>query len=604
MPTDAVPTKVVSFPRRTDDRSLVLRLPDTRSPTSFQDIDLSPWRERPRLAVALRAYFENQLAALTPGSRVTQLELLDVFRDFLDRDGQPVRGLLDVFPAVVARYKVWLDEQRNRRPKGEEPSFWSESTKTLRYNALVSFLDFCWATPTLRSEMQPDMTYKRNPWPRSHLKTKHHEAMPKVDLDRVRTACIRDIQETKRRLEHGEAVRANDSIKAPPRDECSTKPYDDPDVRLRALMEWHNDLGPSHDRLKDKNPGLALSVLKSAGRGFEVASYLHLTARRLVPFVLLLAMDTAFNPETILNIDLSDIEREHPLWGKERWLLGGEKRRAARRQHRSFPSQATDDDTPVQILKTLQRFGAHARRKLPDGQKDRVFAFWQLLGEPFASFAGRTGYKTFTRALDEFRRDHGGEELPHFTLVTLRATMAEGVDKVTKDPKAKQLALGHERLSTTLGYYDSQAAKRRRREELAVSIDLRERYARANGAADLRDRTPGADEASAATAGFGCTMPRFSPIKGQRRGQPCNAYGACPTCELAYVDLNRPLAFRRLLQLRDRIIQARDEAYPARWLEVWLPRLAALEERWLPRFDEKIVERGMALDVQSIPRVE
>lgn len=603
MPTDVASGNVASVSCPVD-RSFIVCFPDPTTADQVQEIDLSPWRERPRLAVALRIYFETHMAGLTPLGRAGQLSSLNTFRDFVEEVFPSVTGLSNFTGFEVDCYKDWLDDQRHKRWKEGQPPFWTGNTKSIRFNALVTFLDFCWATPSLRAEMKPKLSFQRNPWPKSYRQTKHHQPISKVDLDKLRDACVRDMRETKRRLDLGAAIRADDTIAIPPEGYPSPKPYDDDKVRLRTLTERHWKRGPSHDRLKKLDPGLALSVLKSDGRGFEIASHLHLTARTLVPFVLLLAMDTAFNPDTILNIDLRDIEREHPLWGKERWMFGGEKGRAGRRQYRSFSSVAINDDSPVQILQTLERFGATARHEVQGPHTDRVFAFWQLRGKPFASFAGRTGYKTFKRAFDQFRRDHRDDGLPHFTLVTLRATMAEGIDRITDDPKAKQTLLGHRRLSTTLGYYDTKAAKRRRREALAVSVDLRERYARANGAADLRNRTPRADDPSAVTAGFGCTMPRFSPIKGQKKGQFCNAYGACPTCEQAYVDLNDALSYRRLLQLRDRIVEARSHAYSARWIEVWQPRLAALERRWLPRFPDDIAGRAMSLDVLPIPRVE
>ena len=85
----------------------------------------------------------------------------------------------------------------------------------------------------------------------------------------------------------------------------------------------------------------------------------------------------------------------------------------------------------------------------------------------------------------------------------------------------------------------------------------------------------------------------------------CSAYGACPGCALAHLNLQDGYALARVLQLKVKIEQAQTLLPAARWLTAWAPRLQRLIEYWLPRFqDETVIREAAQWDLDDLPELE
>ncbi|WP_204320867.1 hypothetical protein, partial [Enterobacter hormaechei] len=58
-----------------------------------------------------------------------------------------------------------------------------------------------------------------------------------------------------------------------------------------------------------------------------VAERLHFSPRALVPYVVLIDLETTFNAEGMLSLSWSEV-KDHPIFGSERWQIAVPKDRA------------------------------------------------------------------------------------------------------------------------------------------------------------------------------------------------------------------------------------------------------------------------------------
>ncbi|MBM6579925.1 hypothetical protein ILT44_07010 [Microvirga sp. BT689] len=592
------------------DQSLIVRLKNEPSRPGFHEIDLTAWLSRRPLALAVADYLASWGAHVVAGRREKVSEALRIFRTYLDfRDDMglsPVRGLGDISTEVINEYQAWLDQQRSKPSDREkEGSPWSPNTKAQRYNALREFMKHCYGSRAFKAQVHANLKFRRNPWPGRHLVVKSREALSALDLASIRKACIGELPEIIGKLKIGAEVAADQSILVPAKGTAEPGAFGELRVRLKTILARYGGRILQRDELARSDPGLARSMTAPYGLLSETGAHLHFTPRSLVPFAVLLAIDGSFNAQGLLTLRWSEIERDHPIYGKDRWRIGAQKRRAGRVHYRSFAAAVTAPESPVMLLKALEQYSTITRPLVPLEHRDRVFLFWHMRGEPFSGFEddrSAAGDQAWKGALQRFIEDH---RLPPFTLSQLRATGSDLVHQITGgDIKAQQVALGHASTTTTDRSYQSGPAKQRAREAMAQAMAWRERFITTGGRADTRGGglSPGMN--SAATPGFGCFEPSFSPIPGQVEGKLCSAYGACPGCPLAWVNAQDPKAFIRLQQLRQKIEEARTQVAPTRWLEVWKPQLAALDEVWLPAFAPGAAGAAAAITLPPIPPLE
>ncbi|TAU92520.1 hypothetical protein ELI37_36925 [Rhizobium leguminosarum] len=164
--------------------------------------------------------------------------------------------------------------------------------------------------------------------------------------------------------------------------------------------------------------------------------------------------------------------------------------------------------------------------------------------------------------------------------------------------------LGHETVATTMKSYQSATSVARRAEQLAHTQNVRVRRIKTAGKIETRGASLPLGQRLAATVGFYCLDPYDSPLSGQSKGELCSAFGLCPTCPLAQVNKSSAKDCARLIQVRDRLVDARKILDPARWKTRWAPVLNALEEIWLPAFSSTITKSASRLAMPPIPEIE
>lgn len=619
--TNGTPDEHFGVHRTSDD--LLLRFNDPSSPKGIHELSLASWLEFEDLGLAIADYMYEWGKTAGSGTRESRKQSLYEFRLYLKhtaavRRSQTIR-LRDLSSDLINGYVDWLDHPMSRMdPNENAPGPWSENTRNARWSAARLFIEWLVANPRYSHLLAGPLKLTENPWPGRHHKTREVSSLDESVLKAIRLACKSEIETLIKHLEYGESVILDPTIVVPPPGERSTTPFRNLETRIKAVHHLYPSGLPSRSVLQKANLGLSRALTPPYDTVDGVCRYLHFTPRSIVPIVLLLAMDSFFNPSTILTLDWSNIRKNHPIFGGSRWLLVGEKPRAKSRgktrrrsggadkgeQRHSIPALISDPFAAANLLRLLERHTEKIRPYLPLVFQTRVFVYWQIASHGFRSFYSNDGAssdRAWVHNLKLFIDDHN---LPSFVLKQMRQAGADIVFAITDgDLKAQQKALGHSSAATTYRHYQSTYAKAKRQESLAAGMQHLDRFVASEGKVDIR-RTGMTERKTAATPGFTCFEPEHSPQPGQQPGRLCSAYGSCPDCPLSSINPHNPRTYVRLAQLRIRFHEARVRLDPLRWAAVWQKQLLALDEVWLPKFSDNIIREAGSISLPPIPEIE
>jgi hypothetical protein len=448
------------------------------------------------------------------------------------------------------------------------------------------------------SQLDPHLKYWKRPWLNQTEQPEPRKTLTPQQVIQIEQACEREIDLIVTSIERGNRlIDANrDQIPSDPEDVSA---YEDLGVCLATIAYQYGGVIPKAHELRTQNRALG-KALKYYHKYRELESLLCGSPRAMVPFVVLLAHRTGFNPDTVLGLSWSQVRESNWFYGDERWdidpsgeedrvTIVGKKGRSLRAQVRSFPARVTTSTNPPVVLRKLKIVTSRLRPHAPAFFADRLFLFSRLQSQ----HRGVTGYGVgrdslacdicWTRHLKSFIREN---RLPAFTLMMLRRTSSDLVDEVTGgDIIAKQTILNHHDPNTTYTHYQSATARQRYNETLAGIQGERVRWVETGGRRDVR----GIGRLStrrAVTPGFECLDPFDSPQPNQEPGKLCDAYLACPRCPMAAVNRRDPDALSSLIQLEAALLGAQTQVTAYRWLEVLEPLLQIIRQDWLPLFPE------------------
>lgn len=354
------------------------------------------------------------------------------------------------------------------------------------------------------------------------------------------------------------------------------KDYGDLDVCLAALDMAYPHVIPGIQEITAYNRSLGRAV-QYIHRHQAVCSYFFPTARDLVPFVLLLAIATVFNPDTVLKLKWSNIDLESDRAGTPVVEIMGEKARATEDLPRLLdPEGAVSSQLSLKrLLHCLKNISSRIRPAASPKNKDFLFLCIQqrCKKEPTGlRSGGHGGSIIWWWALENFIKDNG---LPPFTLSQLRPTILSLVQFADGSLEAAQRVGNHKSPTTTWTHYTSSAVKKRYRERIGEIIMLRERWVETKGDIDPR-RLQTTQNKGAATPGFLCLDPLASPRPNQQRGKLCKDYGGCPGCPMAAPFPNDPVNVRYYSALEAAIYRSQMVMSTRTWFERWVPVLADL----------------------------
>jgi hypothetical protein len=408
--------------------------------------------------------------------------------------------------------------------------------------------------------------YPRNTHPGRHFQVTPHATLPSAELEQILYAAIVEINAIRARLDEGERLLAEGQILLAAGAGQSSREYRaSPALILAALVGLSPTVLPAHETLRASNPDLLNAIIESGGLS-QFARYRYASSRDLVPFVIALTIEGAYNPDTVLGLTWAGVRPKETL-GASLTTVEGPKARASN----GISGKDLDPAVVDPWFDLLRRLTSRLQDALPEHEKGRVFVFSpESKGTQAKAFGSKTSGASsdtpWQHGLKRFRKHH---DLPNFSLTNLRSTMLDLVGQREGSIAASQ-AGNHKNFQTTEGHYIGPGTRERERERLGFAVLQMERYLGTRGKIDprLSVRPNGMDQ-TAATPGFGCSDSYDSPIPGQRKGRFCRAFGRCPGCALVGADFEDPLAVAYWLALLDAMAAARDLLDPPQWLATW-----------------------------------
>lgn len=470
--------------------------------------------------------------------------------------------LEEVDGAVLAGFVAWL----NRRAEGTSNARLHPAVRRNAFAAVRTVLHGLQALPRFTEPARRALaSFPVNPWPQASRRSKPRERLRLDEVQAVLAAAEREVVDAIQMTAQTERMIA-DGHSLTPCVVSSRTPFRSINIALAKLstLELPVDLAT----VKAEDIHLFHAIPLHGGIG-GLTKYLYPTSRHLVPFVVLFALETAFNPDTVLETELKGIS-ESTLLGQPRLTIKGSKGRAAADPVVPIGSATAGVDLSA-VLGCLRSWTTRIRDKAPVWATDRVFLYVpEKTSKDVGTFILRDGQRSVSwgNSLKRFCRDN---RLPSFTLGQLRPSVLDEFQQRSGDIKATQFLARHKSAGTTWTSYTSDGTKQRLRERLGEVMLLAERWIETGGVIDPRDRVASRDP-GAATPGFLCFDPFDSPRPGQRRSKLCQAYGECPSCPLAAVRASDAVAVAWLIALRRRLAEQCPtmpaEVFSAKWSEV------------------------------------
>ena len=563
--------------------------------------DASHWLEEPKVVGAilwgLNAWSAGQQSN-TVNTRVIQLDL-GFWRYLAQVNPQGALGLQQLDTRWISAFVKWLD----RKDEAGIP-VWGANTKAGHLTAFRVVLKKLMRSEEWAGQLAPNLQVPSTIWKGVGRRANPREVLDDATVARLLIVCRDEVTKTSALL-HSAWAEMEAS-----KDQADTDDLPSSAAAWRATFVRRYPETVPHDAWLRLHDVQLRSAPKRLGMSFvELRRAIMPRARDLVPFVLLLALPTSFNPDSLRGLRQSHIDYPEEFGGR-RIRFRPPKGRAGRKQIRTFAMG--DSIGPEALVATVEAWTAHIRGAAPAPLKDMLFIFFSPWAEnaesgisPIGNFAGSSrtdSQKAWYTALRQFLDEY---DLPKFTLAQVRPTSLDLVHELTGgDLKAVQTAGNHRSPQVILDHYTSDAARLRNNEMLASAMQTRDRLVETQGKAADPRREPQEADRGCATPGFTCLDPFASPMPTEVEGRLCNAYGMCPTCPLACINLRSAYVGARLLQLRATVQAAQAELEARRWLGTWGPVGDRLDGYWLRLFDEDVLTEAGKLTLPPLPPLE
>ncbi len=419
-----------------------------------------------------------------------------------------------------------------------------------------------------------------------------------------------------------------------PRGRKESQSEDNLALAMAMLDKRYPGVIPDLEVIWADDPLLGATVKYAIGRTV-VTGYFFPSARDLVPLALSIAFATVFNPDTVLTLEWKNIDRnvdrisdgrlavqfdvtedvvdevalneseqadESPLT-----KITGKKPRALRSLVRLLDPEAngTDQVSLNLVLDLLIEMTARIRpHVIGDGEyADRVFLFVQkvMAKRPKGFGVGKASPshdQPWAYGLKSFITDNN---LPDFTLKTIRATLIDYVQLFNRgDLEAARAVGNHRSRVTTWTHYTSDLVKRLLQESTGETLLVRERWLTTTGTIDPRPFREWTNK-GCSTPGFYCLDPFDSPRPNQIRGKLCTAYGECPDCPLCAANPTNPHNVALYEALLRAIFRSVTTMTASMWQQRWAPPAAALDAL-LSRVLPKTMDRSRQIVIE-LPNV-
>jgi len=406
-----------------------------------------------------------------------------------------------------------------------------------------------------------------NPWDGISTKSTPVERMQMDDLRRVVSVCETEIKAIDKRM----SAFALDTL--------GGSDQGDFEKCLRLFSNRFDGVLPTRREISEAHPDL-FPLIRTSGWLSKMPEYLYAQPRDLVPFVLLIAISTVFNPDTVLSIDKGSVESNEHL-GNKFVKITGVKARATTDQVAVISDSSVSDLGISHVLSILEKLTKRLRSSVSsDEHKNLLFLYSPATrsGKKARGFLNRNrscGVGIWQHALKKFISDN---RLTDFNLRRIRPTLLDELWLRTGDVTAVKQFSQHRHVETLWKHYTSDGTRKRFKERIGETLLLQERWWKTGGTVDPRTsaRPPHMDK-GAAPPGFVCFDPYDSPRPGQLRNVLCSAYGECASCPNAAASASDPAAVALYIAMDLAILDSRVRIDPLAWAEKWASVIEDLE---------------------------
>ncbi|WP_143018422.1 hypothetical protein [Cupriavidus sp. YR651] len=498
----------------------------------------------------------------------------------------------DITDELLVEFRTWLTKQKRAIDgKPYHPKYVGRKLGALR-SILASLSTGKWVAIACS-------VAQRVPFGPQEI-TKHNTPIEVLSVDtlvNIIRSCENEVLAFKARWEQGEILLREGRVKI-----CAEDvDLKDLSVCLALLADKYPGVVPNVGDFKKEFPELGLRA-KKHGIG-KLTCYLYPSARDLIPFVILLAVVTVFNADTVRSLRWDHIDRDVDNAGSLAILIVGEKARANADPVRVLdPNPGGDGQLGLgELLEILEKVTARIRRFANEEDAEDLFLYvpetkTKRVATLMDKNIGQSGV-SWTNGLKNFIKD---SNLPHFALDQIRPTIIDLVQIFGGGLEEAKAIGDHSKIYTTWISYTSDGTKKKNRESIGIVTLLRERWFTTAGRIDPRKLLPWQDK-GAATPGFLCADPFDSPLSNQRGNILCNAYGECPGCPNAGALPLESLCVAHYFALQKSIFESRYQMSPETWVQRWEPQLIALNNL-LGAVPSEVVEDSKSFSV-TLPMV-
>ena len=329
--------------------------------------------------------------------------------------------------------------------------------------------------------------------------------------------------------------------------------------------------------------------LGSAGLSMYL-KYRELTLSTILPFYLLILIETGANPISLMEIKLDCIEH-HPN-DDAMVFLSWEKRRSSKEQ--SLPMLKKGKYSVKTLVDLISRATSHLRGMTDPA--DSMMLFVTRNG----SRVKRLSSQGLHNALHKFREEH---DFPYFTFSDIRKAIACLIDVNSTSIKTVSRFLNHKNSDTTKMYLKGKAHVRSKYNRVAeyqgLMIDAVSAY-----------KSEVQSDTYETVFGISCVDPLNSPVPSSIKGMPCVEFLSCATCPNAMIVKDSITNVARIikakLSLEEFELQVvMDADMKLRFDELYAPVLKIIREEILPNIPKKTLTAAEKIidTITALPRL-